>query len=399
MRWASTVSVDARLDAAVGEAAEAVRGRLGDVSPDLILAFVSAQHADEFDRLPELIRAQWRGGLLIGCSAGGVIGGAREIERQPGLSLTAAVLPNVTVTPFHVPSAALPGPGAPAAEWQSLVDAPAADRPFFILLPEPFTFDVEMFLGGLDRAYPGCVTIGGVASGVRRPESGALFLGPVLHREGLVGVALSGDVDVEAIVAQGCRPIGEPMFVTRADRNLIWELDGQPPFELLQTLYGRLDARDRELARHSLFLGVVMSADREAYRQGDFLIRNLTGMDAKTGVLAVGAMLPHNAVVQFHLRDAETSAADLEALLARHAAGRTVPPVGGLLFSCLGRGAYLYGEPDHDTNAFRRYFGEVPLGGFFCNGEIGPVRGATFLHGYTSSFGLIRPRSAAGRAP
>ena len=89
--------------------------------------------------------------------------------------------------------------------------------------------------------------------------------------------------------------------------------------------------------------------------------------------------------------DAATSRDDLEALLGRYAGERRPgAPAGALLFSCLGRGAYLYGRPDHDTEAFHRHLGEVPLGGFFCNGEIGPVRGTTFLHGYTSAFALFR---------
>ena len=90
-----------------------------------------------------------------------------------------------------------------------------------------------------------------------------------------------------------------------------------------------------------------------------------------------------------------TSDADLEALLARYASGHSdaAAPSGSLMFSCLGRGAGLYGHADHDTGLFRRHLGEVPLGGFFCNGEIGEVQGRTFLHGYTSSFGLFRERS------
>ena len=213
-----------------------------------------------------------------------------------------------------------------------------------------------------------------------------------MHRTGLVGVALAGNIEVETIVAQGCRPIGEPMFITKCQGNLLWELDGVSAVKVLEDLYESLDPGDQELARHSLFLGIVMSEQQQEYRQGDFLIRNVVGMDADRGVLAVGAALHESSVVQFHLRDAKTSAADLEQLLARQEG--LAQPQGALLFSCLGRGVYLYGRPDHDTDAFRRHMGDVPLGGFFCNGEIGPVHGTTFLHGYTSSFGLFRRRSS-----
>ena len=127
--------------------------------------------------------------------------------------------------------------------------------------------------------------------------------------------------------------------------------------------------------------------------QGDFLIRNVVGMDQSTGALAIGEMLKEGQLVQFHLRDAETSADDLTAVLSRYADEHRENEIpGALLFSCLGRGEHLYGKPNHDTDLFRDKLGDVPLGGFFCNGEIGQVSGTTFLHGYTSSFGLFRPK-------
>jgi small ligand-binding sensory domain FIST len=184
------------------------------------------------------------------------------------------------------------------------------------------------------------------------------------------------------------------MFVTRGLRNVVFELDGAPVLEVLESLYESLDVDDQALFRQALFVGVVMDREREVYRQGDFLIRNLFGIDAKTGGLAVGTLLEPNQVLQFHVRDARTSAEDLEAMLDRHRADSALHrPSGALLFSCLGRGAGLYGEPDHDTRAFLSRVGPVPVGGFFCNGEIGPVRGRTFVHGYTSAFGLFRPRA------
>ena len=158
--------------------------------------------------------------------------------------------------------------------------------------------------------------------------------------------------------------------------------------------YGR-DVLARVLygARVSLFVGIVMRDNQLEYGRGDFLIRNIIGADRETGRLAVGALLREGMVVQFHLRDAATSAEDLRSLLSRYERGsRDSRPEGSVLFSCLGRGAALYGEPDHDMTEFHRQLGDIPLGGFFCNGEIGPVHGTTFLHGYTSSFGLFRSR-------
>jgi len=375
MRWSSAASTAPTLAAAIDEAAGGVRVALDGVAPDLAVAFVSPHHASSFDALPGLIRDALGGGLLLGCSAGGVIGAGRELEEQPGVSLTAATLPGVTLTPFHLDAPARP----PVA---------AGDPPSFILLPDPFTFDVDEMLHLVDAEWPGATVIGGLASGGRTPGANALYLGEAVHRRGMVAVALTGDVVVDTIVAQGCRPIGEPLFVTRSERNVIQELDGRRAGAVLQELYDHSSADDRALFRHALFLGIVMREDRQQYGQGDFLIRNVMGIDGKTGALVVSTLVRDGMVVQFHLRDADTSAADLDALLARYRGA----PAGALLFSCLGRGMHLYGAPDHDTDAFRRRAGDVPLGGFFCNGEIGPVHGTTYLHGYTSAFGLFRPR-------
>jgi small ligand-binding sensory domain FIST len=394
MKWASAAADDAKLETAIERAASAVRAELGGCKPDLRIAFVSSHHGEHMTRVPALVARALPGGLLIGCSAGGVIGGGHEIEQRPGVSLTAAYLPGVALRPLRLTNDALPDPTADAALWRDAIGADARETSAFLLLPEPFSFDAESCVRGLDLAYPGALTIGGVASGGRQPGANALFLGDQCFRNGAVGVSLSGNVAIDTVVAQGCRPIGDPMFVTSCERNVIRALDGRAPLEVLQELHDRLDERDRYLARHSLFLGIVMKEDRVEYRQGDFLIRNLIGVDAESGALAVGALLDENAVVQFHLRDARTSAQDLEEMLRRYRAGGAPATQGALLFSCLGRGQFLYGEADHDTGAFRSHIGDVPLGGFFCNGEIGPVHGATFLHGYTSAFALFRGRDS-----
>lgn len=392
MKWISAVSTERDFDAALTDAGAALRSQLGSTQPHLIVLFASPHHAEHYERVPEAIAAQFGSAILIGCSAGGVIGGGKEIEQRPGLSLTAAVLPDVELVPFHVDAAAVLEHDESFA-WENHIAVPAATRPHFLLLADPFTFDAETFLRALDHTYPGSQKIGGLASGATQPGANALFLGADVHRSGLVGVALSGNVEVDTVVAQGCRPVGQPMFITKCHENILWELDGEPAVKVLQELFARLDPADQELARVSLFLGIVMSENQQEYRQGDFLIRNIVGMDTSRGVLAIGAHLHENSVVQFHLRDAQTSGQDVEQLLSRYAAvERSAQPRGALLFSCLGRGVYLYGEADYDTKVFRRYLGDVPLGGFFCNGEIGPVHGTTFVHGYTSSFGLFRSR-------
>ena len=393
MKWSSAVSENQTLSEAVAECTSKIREELEDARPDLVVAFVSAHHASEYDSLPGLVREQVGDCLLIGCSGGGVIGAGREVEHRPGFSMTAALLPNVEVTPFHIEDDALPDGDAPPANWEALVNTSADRNPHFLLLADPFSMRGEQLLMGLDYAFPGSVKIGGLASGANQPGGNALYLSDTVYESGLVGVAMYGDLDVDTVVAQGCRPIGGPMDITACRGNVLLGLNGQTPFEALKEIFEGLSERDRELTQHSLFLGVVMDELNDNPQLGDFLIRNIIGADPKRGALAIGEGLKEGQRVQFHLRDAETSTQDLDAMLTRYA--RTPPTydgAGALLFQCLGRGSYLYQRADHDTDMFRVKVSDMPLTGFFCNGEIGQVGGSTFLHGYTSSFGIFRPK-------
>src|SRR5690606_25563051 len=256
---------------------------------------------------------------------------------------------------------------------------------------DPFSCDIERILRGLDYAFPDSAKVGGVPSTGTPSGRNTLWVDDQRHDGGLVGVMLEGNISVDAIVAQGCRPIGNPMFITRAERDVIFEIDGRRPDELLSELYEQLPEADRQRMRYSLFLGLASVDAQQVYRHGDFLVRDIVGIDGGNGSIAVAAHVQLGRVVQFHLRDAEASAADLDALLRRYVSDEPLP-VGGLMFSCVGRGEGLYGTPDHDSQVFERIVGPVPLGGFFCSGEIGPVQGESHLHGYTSALALFRPR-------
>lgn len=393
MRWASAVDTDSSLSSAVERAAETVFAGLGRQEPDLLIAFVGADHAQHFDTAAQLLLKEFESAFLFGCCAGGVIGGGREIEDRPGLSLTGALLPGVKLKGTHIDAAQVPPVFAEARLWEDTLRMTANQQPAFLLLADPFSFETETFVRGLDRVYPLAPKIGGLASGARQVGGTALYLGNQVYHSGCVTLALTGNIEIDAVLAQGCRPIGDPMFVTMAHENLIRELDGRSPREVLAQLFERLAPTDRDLFSQSLFLGLAMRADANQYLPGDFLIRSILGMDPQSGALWVNANVPANSVVQFHLRDAATSAHDLERTLTGYGASRPLQPdAGALLFSCSGRGMGLYGQADHDSNAFRRLVGDVPLGGFFCSGEIGPIHNATYLHGYTSAFAVFREK-------
>ncbi len=391
MKWASSLSEDRSLQNALDQIVYDIRSQIGKDPIDLAFLFTSPHFQHENENILKAIYESLRCRILVGCSGGGIIGGGKEVEHRPAIALTVAHLPGVEIIPFHLDSSDLPDLDASPKKWQACLQAKPEQRPHFVLLADPFSFDMEKGLIGLDFAYPTAMKVGGLASGGSDAGQNALFLNREVYRSGLVGVALSGDIEIDTIVAQGCRPIGAPLPITQCNRNLLITLDHKPPVEVLQEIYEELSEGDQKIMQHSLFLGLAMTPFKETLARGDFLVRNLIGMDSKTGSLAVGALLREGQMVQFHLRDAETSTEDLKWYLTQYQMeGKARSAKGALLFSCLGRGEHLYDKPNHDSDLFHTRFGPLPLGGFFCNGEIGAVGGTTFLHGYTSCFGIFK---------
>lgn len=393
MQWASVIATERGLTEAIAQAADRLLEALGGREPDLVMVFVGKQYAAHFVALPGLLRREFETATLFGCLGISVIGGGRECEEQPAISLVGAVLPDVRLHALHLDEHTIPPTYAEPKLWESTLRLSGATPECFLLLADAFSFPNEAFLKGLDRSFPNTIKIGGLASGMEQADTPCLLLNNNVHSSGVVMLALLGDIQVDAIVAQGCRPVGEPMFANATHENLILELDGKVPREVLTDIYSSLSRADRKLFTDSLFIGVAMEMQREQYQAGDFLVRSILGLDPHSGALWVNSHVPKNSVVQLHLRDAQTSAFDLEQLLKRYRASPAAnKAAGALLLSCLGRGAQLYGHPDHDSNALKQYIGDVPIGGFFSNGEIGPVRGATHLHGYTSVFGIFRQK-------
>jgi len=403
VRWSSAVSDAPSTREAAEQACTRVGEELGADRADLVFAFASAHHASCYESVPGLVSPYFDNAPVIGCSAAGVIGGGHEIEQRPGLAVAAAHLPGVEVTPFATVEEDLPTPDAPPEDWHRLVGTRGNGHTAMVLLPDPFTLRTDALLSGLDFAFPSSVKSGGLASGGDSPGGNALFAGERMHRSGAVGAVLTGNLEVETVVTQACRPVGRPMVITECAENVIERLGHETPLDALRELYEAAYAGDRHLIRQSLQIGLVMDPLADTFTAGDFLIRNVVGASEADGSLAIGERVREGQVVQFHVQDAETASEDIRATLERYRAETTgTPPASAMLFSCLRRGQQLFQVPDHDTGLFKSLVAEVPVTGFFGNGQIGPGNesqasslepdGTTFLHGFTSSFALFRPR-------
>lgn len=387
MQFAVALSKQTDTDAAALEVAAAIRTRLGGTPIDLACVFFSAHHTEGVGRLAEVLTETLRSKLLLGCSGEGVIAGAEELETTPALTVWAAVLPDVHLHPLH-------SSFSPTQDQFHLTGwpIPGVDDGSFLLFADPFTTPVQDILGILDDRYPGAQAIGGLVGGGQEVGANRLVLNDQVYDGGLVGVRLSGAVDTRPVISQGCRLIGERFVVTKAERNLIHELGGEPALGRLQTVFSSLSEEDRRGANRAVHLGIVIDEHRNRFERGDFLIRNLLGADQTTGAVAVGEVVQEGQTVQFQLRDAASASEEFNALLTADHTRHRHPPLGALMFSCCGRGQGLFGKANHDAGTASARLGAIPLAGFFAQGEIGPIGGRNFLHGYTASLALFAER-------
>lgn len=358
---------------------------------DLALFFASPHFAPHYTDIVRRIRVATGTRLLVGCSGQGIIGRTREAEDVPALSLLVASLPGARLRPVRITQQHLTQLETPE-DWHQWTGASPETTNAWLLFADPFRLDCDGLLEALTAAYPGIPIIGGLASGDPAAQAAHVFLNEWSYNEGAVAVAISGALTVRTVVAQGATPIGDPWTITEAAGHHITSIGQRPAYDLLMDTLRGLPEETQRRARRNVLVGLAVNEYRDSFGRGDFLIRNLVGADPDTGMLAVGALPRVGQTLQFQIRDAQAADQDLRELLAaaRQELGEQ-EPVAALLCACNGRGVGLFGTPDHDARAVAEQLGSVPLAGFFCNGEIGPVGSRSFLHGYTASIALLVP--------
>jgi len=366
------------------------RAALGDRPPALAVLFASAHFLSSAETLAAAVAEQTGRIPLIGCVAEAVAGGAREVESEPAVSLWLGADLGPVET-FSMEFVRTSSGGA----FGGYRFGPGPH----LLISDPFTFPADVLLAHLNENVPGALVVGGIASGGVAARQSRLFLDGRALSQGAVGVHLPG-ASIEPLVAQGCRPIGDPFTITAAQESLILQIGGRPPLTRLQEMASSLSAREQALLAQGVHLGVVIDEYQAEPRQGDFLIRGILGADPASGAIAVGDEVQVGQTVQFHVRDAASADEDLRHTLERGRralGGRRA--AGALLFTCNGRGSRLFTEPDHDAGLLAELLGPVPMAGFFCAGELGPVGGQNFLHTFTASIALFPETPALPETP
>src|SRR5207248_2640143 len=362
---------------ATGEAIGQVLDALGPAAepPDLVLLFVTAAHVGAIEDVATAVRATLNPRTLLGCTAESVVGNAREIEQRPAVVLWAGH--TGVVTPFRTRVVPTPD-GNALTGWPEINNASAV-----LVLADPFTFPTDDVLRREAEDHPGLAIVGGLASAAVAPGGNRLVVDGQIVSDGAVGAVLGPGVDMTAVVSQGCRPVGDPFVITKAEGNIVYELAGKPALERLQDVARNLDDDDRQLLAGGVHRGRVIDESQATFGPGDFLVRNVIGGDPSNGAIAVGDLVDVGSTAQFQVRDAASADDELHRMLE----GRMADAA--LVFTCNGRGSRLFGRPDHDAEVVAEHVPPRAVAGMFCAGELGPVGRKNFLHGFTASVVLF----------
>lgn len=402
LRFASAMSDAAHTPDALCDVLDILRAQLGSDSADLVLVFATMHHRDQLKQVCQDIKEAVGARITLGSTCSGVIGIMCERQEMPGLSVLAGTLPGVSLTGFSYEQ----------FDWPAVLDSPAALRDSIyqeqqgsasrdagngssepraiLLLADPFSTPMVKLLPAFAQAFGPVPVIGGMASGAAESGHNRLVLDGTIMSDGAVGVVIGGPVDVQTTVSQGCRPIGDPMVITRSRRNIVQELGGRKSLDVLRELAGSLSPSDRDLIEtNGVHVGRVINEYKSRFGRGDFLIRAMVGVDSDEGYIAIGdPSVRTGQTIQFHLRDALSAEDDLRMMLAaQQVHGRAG---GALLFSCTGRGHHLFDQPDADAGMVYEALGDSPLAGFFCAGEIGPVGDQSYVHSHTACLAVFR---------
>jgi small ligand-binding sensory domain FIST len=366
------------------DAAQQVLEQLGDQRPDWCVVFVTDEHAAFLASMQESLIEVLGTPYIVGCSVAGVLACGKEFEDGPALGLLAVHSDQLRGTPFLFRDTGDHGLTAATRLGQRMVGSRDSGD-VLVVWPDPYHVRPDHLITGLDAILPGLPVVGGAAS-ARVNGATFQFCGTETADAGISGLRLGGDFRHTVAVTHGCAPLTKPFRATRVHENLILELDGRPAFDVLSEHAPPDLMQDLSAAIQHLFVGLLPSGAEE----NDYLIRNIVAADPDTGVVGISDRVEEGQQLVFSRRERDAAKRDLVQTLDRVSSAEAAGDYRfGLYFNCLARGQALYQEPGIDAAEIHRALPDVPILGFFCNAEIGPLKGENQLFTYTGVLVLI----------
>ena len=379
-------------EAALDEAA----GGVADVAPDLVLIGVGSAFVSDMPAIAGQVWRTFQAPIVIGASGRGVIAQYAEYEHESTVALMGLRLPGAVLSPAQLTQRTLEHLTDPATCYRRLGAIPE-DVNGWVVLANPFRFDILSALAALEMAYPGAAVIGGVASPDAQTRQTALLINGEAVFDGAIALGIGGPYELLPAVSHGCEPIGQPWTVTGVSGDWIESIGGRPALAVLDDILQRTPNDLRNQTRMNLLVGLATDEYQAEFTRGDFLVRSIAGIDQPSGAIAIGARARPGQTIQFQLRDAAVADLDLTFCLdgLRGSIGG-LDPVAMVAFAGQERGRNLFGSESHDTLTIQRKFPGIPTIGLYTAGEIGPAGLSSAVHSLSLTLGLLARRIDAG---
>jgi small ligand-binding sensory domain FIST len=374
---------------AVTEAAAQALSEARITRADTAVVFFTAGHAGRAPELAQSLSRATGAEKIVGCSAAGILSGAGEVEGSHGVGVLVFSSEQLRGDPLLVQPLREHDEDA-GAEIAGRVGSAAAENKMLVLLPDTYNGQPQRLLGGLENQAGFIPVIGAGASENGRARTTYQLCDEIVTTNAVAGLILSGSFQTHVDITQGCQPITEPMTITKSEGHLIYEIDQRPALEVFARLLKGPLAEDLRRALQVLFVGLPADNEDNSVGPGEYVIRNIIGLDPNKGILGVADEVHEGQRMIFAMRDGERARGDLNQMLARQAqrlAGKK--PAFGFYFNCCARGASLYGMEGIDTAYIRQALGDFPLIGMFGGYELAPLGKANHLFAYTGVLALI----------
>jgi len=374
---------------AAEEATRQAMAQAGIQRADAALVFFTADHVRSPRELLEPLRGVTATDQIAGASAAGILTGAGEVEGRHGLAVLVLASDQMQARPFLF---------QPLRERDREVGAQiarcAANRAdqnsLLTLFPDTYNGQPQRLLQALEQEAGFVPTVGAGATESGTAQATYQLCGDALTTNAVAGMVLSGSFHAGVDITQGCQPLTGPMVITKAEKNLILEIDNRPALEVFARLLKGPLAEDIRRALTVLFVGLPADRNENSVGPGKYLVRNIIGLDPAKGILGVAEEVREGQAMIFAFRDGQRAREDLNQMLERQVENlRGKKPAFGLYFNCCARGASLYGIPGIDSAYIRQALGDFPLIGMFGGYELAPLGRANRLFAYTGVLALI----------
>lgn len=375
---------------AAESASRAALEKSGASKADTVLFFASSFYKKHYEAVAKKIRDVTGAKTVVGASSHGVLTEEQEIERHPAVAVMALAADEIHTRSFLIEN--LQENNFLAGEKAgTILQAGGLSPQMTLLFPDPFSFQSPFFFDGFESAAGYAPLLGGCAGEEGSDGKTYQIENGRAAFDAVAGLAFSGRFRTETGLTRSCQPFGEPLKITRAEGNMIYEMDGRPAYDILLESISHFPFQNSDQVLERVFLGTPLRSFQTEF-SNHYLIRNIMGVNVKKGMLACVAPVEEGEFVTFAMRDPVLARQDMRTML-EDLKGRVEPskPAFGFYFNCGARGEALYNAPNADIAIIRESFPGIPILGFFAYGEIAPVDHVNHLHYHSGVLTLVMP--------